>query len=167
MSRRTHPWGVPPWSVDFRPAPGPLPDRVDFAIVGGGFTGLCAAAWLVRLAPKKSVLVLEASSLGEGASGRTGGLALAETAAGPLPGLGDVLAGYKKILRTLRVNAGLELPGVWELGRSNPAKGSPISWSDSGNLQVVRAVPGGAVDPGKVVAGLARAAEGADRKSVV
>lgn len=159
MSRKKHPWGTPPWNVDFRPAASPLPEQVDFAIVGGGFTGLSAAASLRRLAPKKSVLVLEASSLGEGASGRTGGLALAETAAGPLPDLGDVLAGYKKILRTLRIDARLELPGVWELGRSNPAKGSPISWNDSGNLQVVRTVPGGAVDPGKVVAGLARAAE--------
>lgn len=159
MSRKTHPWGSPPWTVDFRPAAHPLPDQVDFAIVGGGFTGLSAAAWLRRLAPKKSVLLLEAASLGEGASGRTGGLALAETAAGPLPELGDVLAGYKKILRTLHVDARLELPGAWELGRSNPAKGSPISWNDSGNLQVVRTVPGGAVDPGKVVADLARAAE--------
>lgn len=159
MSRKTHPWGTPPWTVDFRPAASPLPEQVDIAIVGGGFTGLATAAWLRRLAPKKSVLVLEASSLGEGASGRTGGLVLAETAAGPLPDLGDVLAGYKRILRTLRINARLELPGVWELGRSNPAKGSPISWDDSGNLQVVRTVPGGAVDPGKVVAGLARAAE--------
>src|SRR5207253_6822269 len=65
MSRQTHPWGVPPWSADFRHAPGPLPDRVDLAIVGGGFTGLCAAAWLARLAPNKSVLVLAASALGE------------------------------------------------------------------------------------------------------
>jgi glycine/D-amino acid oxidase-like deaminating enzyme len=157
---------VPPWTIDFRPAARPLPEHVDFAIVGGGFTGLAAAAWLRGLAPKKSVLVLEASSIGEGASGRTGGLALAETAAGPLPALGDVLAGYKKILRTLRVNAGLELPGVWELGRSNPAKGSPISWSDSGNLQVVRTVPGGFIDPGKVVSGLARAAEHAGAQFV-
>lgn len=159
MSRKTHPWGTPPWTIDFRPASHTLPGQVDFAIVGGGFTGLSAAAWLPKLAPKKSVLVLEASSLGEGASGRTGGLALAETAAGPLPDLGDVLAGYKKILRTLHIDARLELPGVWELGRSNPAKGSPISWNDSGSLQVVRSVPGGAVDPGKVVGGLARAAE--------
>ena len=161
MSRKTHPWGTPPWAVDFRPSSVPLPEQVDFAVVGGGFTGLSTAAWLRRLAPKKSVLVLEASSVGEGASGRTGGLVLADTAAGPLPELGDVLAGYKKILRSLRVNAGLELPGAWELGRSNPAKGSPISWDDSGSLQVVRTVPGGAVDPGKVVAGLARAAQGA------
>ena len=166
MSGKTHPWGTPPWIVDFRPAASPLPKQVDFVIVGGGFTGLSAAAWLRRLAPKKSVLVLEASSLGEGASGRTGGLALAETAAGPLPGLGDVLAGYKKILRTLRISASLELPGVWELGRSNPAKGSPISWNDSGNLQVVRTVPGGAVDPGRVVSGLARAAKNAGAQIV-
>ena len=159
MSRQTHPWGLPPWRVDFRPAPAPLPDRVDFAIVGGGFTGLSAAAWLGRLAPGKSVLVVEASALGEGASGRTGGLALGESAAGPLPGLGDVLAGYQEILRTLGIDAGLELPGVYELGRAHATRDSPICWSDSGDLQAVGTVPGGAVDPGKVVAGLARAAE--------
>ena len=80
--RKAHPWGVPPWTVDFRPAPCALPDHVDFAIIGGGFTGLSAAAWLRRFAPGRSVLVLESASLGEGASGRTGGMALAETAAG-------------------------------------------------------------------------------------
>ena len=160
---------MPPWTVDFHPAPARLPDEADFAIVGGGFTGLSAAAWLRRLAPDRSVIVLESASLGEGASGRTGGLALADTAAGPLPGLGDVLRGYKKILRALRVDSGLELPGVWELGRSNAAaecsapvgKNSPICWSDSGELKVVRTVPGGAIDPGRVVAGLARAGEAA------
>jgi glycine/D-amino acid oxidase-like deaminating enzyme len=162
MPRRTyriHPWGKPPWTVDFQPAPSTLPGNVDFVIVGGGFSGLSAAAWLRRLAPSRSVLLLESAALGEGASGRTGGLALAETAAGPLPGLGDVLAGYKKILRALRIDSRLALSGVWELGRSNPAKNSPISWSDSGALKVVRCVPGGTVDPGKVLAGLARAAE--------
>jgi glycine/D-amino acid oxidase-like deaminating enzyme len=159
MRRKAHPWGAPPWTVDFRPAPRALPDHVDFAIVGGGFTGLSAAAWLRRFAPGQSVLVLEGASLGDGASGRTGGMALAETAAGKLPGLGDVLAGYKKILRAFRIDARLTLPGAWELSRSAPANHSPISWSDSGELKVVRLVPGGTVDPGKVLAGLARAAE--------
>jgi glycine/D-amino acid oxidase-like deaminating enzyme len=167
--RRAHPWGAPPWTVDFRPASRALPDHVDFAIVGGGFSGLSAAAWLRRFAPERSVLVLESASLGEGASGRTGGMALAETAAGNLPGLGDVLAGYKKILRALHIDSQLTLPGVWELGRSAPStegsepvgKRSPISWNDSGELKVVRLVPGGTVDPGKVLAGLARAAENA------
>jgi gamma-glutamylputrescine oxidase len=167
MRRKTHPWGAPAWTVDFRPAPRALPDRVDFAVVGGGFTGLSAAAWLRRFAPGRSVLVLESASLGDGASGRTGGMALAETAAGKLPGLGDVLAGYKKILRAFRIDARLTLPGVWELGRSATAKKhSPISWSDSGELKVVRLVPGGTVDPGKVLAGLARAVENADAQIV-
>src|ERR1700682_5395488 len=161
MRRKVHPWGAPPWTVDFRPAPRALPDHVDFAIVGCGFTGLSTAAWLRRFAPGRSVLVLESASLGDGASGRTGGMALAETAAGPLPGLGDVLAGYKKILRAFHIDSRLTLPGVWEIGRSAPAKHSPISWSDSGELKVVRRVPGGTVDPGKVFAGLARAAESA------
>ena len=172
--RSAHPWGTPPWTVDFRPASCALPDHVDFAIVGGGFSGLSAAAWLRRFAPGRSVLVFEAASLGDGASGRTGGMALAETAAGKLPGLGDVLAGYKKILRALRIDSRLTLPGVWELGRSTPAtkgsgppaKHSPISWSDSGELKVVRRVPGGTVDPGKVLAGLARAAERAGAQIV-
>jgi glycine/D-amino acid oxidase-like deaminating enzyme len=140
---------------------------VAFAILGGGFSGLSAAAWLRRLAPGRSALVLESASLGEGASGRTGGMALAETAAGNLPGLGDVLAGYKKILRALGIDSRLTLPGVWELRRSGPAKKhSPISWSDSGDLKVVRKVSGGTVDPGKVLAGLARAAESAGAQIV-
>jgi glycogen synthase len=54
-------------------------------------------------------------------------MVLAETAAGALPGLGDVLAGYKKILRTLGIDSRLTLPGVWELGRSATVKNSPIS----------------------------------------
>ena len=166
MPRKTHPWGAPPWTVDFRPAARTLPDEVEFAIVGGGFSGLSVAAWLCRLAPGRSVLLLESAALGEGASGRTGGLALADAAAGPLPGLGDVLASYQKILRTLRIDSRLTLPGVWELGRSSPAKHSPISWSDSGKLRVVRLVPGGTVDPGKVLAGLARAAESAGAQIV-
>jgi glycine/D-amino acid oxidase-like deaminating enzyme len=155
----SHPWGIPPWAIDFRPAKRPIPGEVDFAVIGAGFAGLSAAAWLAKLAPGKSVLVLESESIGNGASGRTGGMALSETAAGPLPGLGDVLAGYKKILRALHVDSRLTLPGAWELGRSGSSKNSPISWNDSGNLHVVKRVPGGTVDPGKVVSGLARAAQ--------
>src|SRR5258708_3377210 len=153
---KAHPWGPPPWTVDFRPAPRALPVHVDFAVVGAGCSGLSAAAWLRRFAPGRSVLVLESASLGEGASGRTGGMALAETAAGQLPGLGDVLAGYKKILRAFRIDSRLRLPGVWELGRSAPATGlsrpcregsgpvgkhSPIPWTHSPNLKVPPALP--------------------------
>jgi gamma-glutamylputrescine oxidase len=159
MRRKAHHWGSPPWTVDFVPARFPLPSHADFVIVGAGFAGLSAAAWFRRLAPDRSVLVLEGTSLGEGASGRTGGMALAETAAGDLPGLGDVLAGYEKILRTFHIDSRLELPGAWELARSAGLKNSPISWTDSGELKAVRLIPGGTVNPGKVIAGLASAAQ--------
>jgi glycine/D-amino acid oxidase-like deaminating enzyme len=160
MRRRySHPWGTPPWTIDFRPEGRPIPERVDFALVGAGFAGLSAAAWLARLAPGKSVIVLESASIGNGASGRTGGMVLDQSAAGPLHDLGDVLIGYQKILATLKVDAELALPGAWELARRKPLPDSPICWNDSGELVAVARVPGGSVNPGKVISGLARAAE--------
>ncbi len=152
------PWGSPPWMIDFTPPSQLLPRAVDIAIVGAGFTGLAAAAWLRLHDRRKSVAVLEAGSIGEGASGRTGGMALAETAAGDLPGLGDVLGGLQDILARLEVDCGLALPGAREIARSGCRPDSPILWNDSGTLRVVREVPGGTLDPGRLVSGLARAA---------
>ena len=136
-----------------------MPAEVDFAVVGAGFTGLAGAAWLKRLAPEKSVALFEAEQFGAGASGHTGGVALAESAAGDLPGLGDVLGGYQEILRELEVDGEVALPGAYELGRSEPLENSPIRWKDSGDLCAVKEVPGGTINPGKMVSGLARAAE--------
>jgi glycine/D-amino acid oxidase-like deaminating enzyme len=161
-SRETHPgWGISPWQIDFAPPPREkIPPEVDFAVVGGGFTGLAAAAWLRRLAPDRSVAVFEAGSIGAGASGRTGGMVLSEAAPGDLPGLGDVLGGFTGILNRLGIECELSLPGAWEIGRSGgDAAHSRIRWEDSGTLRVVKDVPGGTLDPGKLVSGLARAAE--------
>jgi len=152
-------WGQPPWDIDFTPAVHAIPEKTDFAVIGGGFTGLAAAAWLRLLAPEKSVAVFEAARIGSGASGRTGGMALAETAAGDLPGLGDVLGGFEKILQKLDVDCDLSLPGAWEIGRAGGLPQSPIEWTDTGTLRVAKEVPGGTLDPGGLVSGLARAAE--------
>jgi len=152
-------WGQTPWTIDFTPAVHAIPEKTDFAVIGGGFTGLAAAAWLRLLAPEKSVAVFEAARIGAGASGRTGGIALAETAAGDLPGLGDVLGGFEEILQKLDVDCDLSLPGAWEIGRTGGLQQSPIDWTDSGALRVSREVPGGTLDPGQLVSGLARAAE--------
>jgi gamma-glutamylputrescine oxidase len=151
-------WGNPPWRVNYRPPKKPLPTSVDIAILGGGFTGLAAAAQLRRLDPKVSVAVFEAGRIGHGASGRTGGIVLGETAAGDKPGLGDVLAAFPKILETLKVSCDLSLGGAWEIARQEVLADSPIAWQDSGTLHVVNRIPGGSLDPGKMVAGLARAA---------
>jgi glycine/D-amino acid oxidase-like deaminating enzyme len=50
------------------------------------------------------------------------------------------------------------LRGVWELDRAAATEGSPIRWTDSGQLRVAREVPGGTSNPGKLVSGLAEAA---------
>jgi glycine/D-amino acid oxidase-like deaminating enzyme len=55
-------------------APGLPGDRVaDVAIVGGGFTGLWTAYYLLERDPTLKVVVLEAETVGFGASGRNGG----------------------------------------------------------------------------------------------
>jgi glycine/D-amino acid oxidase-like deaminating enzyme len=51
-----------------------LPARVDFAVIGGGFTGLSAAGRLAKAGA--SAAVLEAETVGWGASSRNGGMVL-------------------------------------------------------------------------------------------
>ena len=62
------------WEAAPRPAihETELPTQVDALIIGGGFSGLCAARILSRAG--KSVLVCEAEQLGFGASTRNGGM---------------------------------------------------------------------------------------------
>jgi len=52
----------------------PLPDRVDVAVIGAGFTGLSAASTLAKRGAK--VAVLESETIGWGASSRNGGMVL-------------------------------------------------------------------------------------------
>lgn len=52
----------------------PIPEKVDVAIIGGGYTGLSAARTLAKRGVK--VVVLEAETIGWGASSRNGGMTL-------------------------------------------------------------------------------------------
>jgi glycine/D-amino acid oxidase-like deaminating enzyme len=52
----------------------PIPEKVDVAIIGGGYTGLSAALTLAKRGV--NVVVLEAETIGWGASSRNGGMAL-------------------------------------------------------------------------------------------
>src|SRR5216684_767127 len=70
----------------------PLPETVDVAVIGGGFTGLSAALALARRGAR--VAVLETETFGWGASSRNGGM---------------VLTGLKKGPETLIARYGLEV----------------------------------------------------------
>ncbi len=67
-----------PWQATMPPMPAvlphPLPDTADVAVVGGGFTGLSAARELAR--GGASVVLVDAETLGWGASTRNGGMVL-------------------------------------------------------------------------------------------
>src|SRR5256885_11700559 len=52
----------------------PLPDSVDVAVIGAGYTGLSAARTLAK--SNARVAVLEAETVGWGASSRNGGMVL-------------------------------------------------------------------------------------------
>jgi gamma-glutamylputrescine oxidase len=62
---------------DYHPtAPLREPISADVAIIGGGFTGVSTAYHLSRRYPEKRVVLLEAKTLANGASGRNGGMML-------------------------------------------------------------------------------------------
>jgi glycine/D-amino acid oxidase-like deaminating enzyme len=145
------------WSYPISVAPRPLTgaSRVDVAIVGAGFTGLATAFYVLHHRPELRVAVFEAEQVGAGASGRTGGLILEDTAVGPLPGVEDCIATLHDLVTTQGIACDLQLGHCWEIGRQNGQPSSPIQWSDHGTLQVVHVKPGGAFDPRKFLAGMA------------
>lgn len=157
MSNTSHPWGEPVWSFPVAVTPYPLMDglEVDVAIVGAGFTGLATAFYVLRSHPELRVALFESQQVGAGASGRTGGLVLEDTAMGPLPGVGDCIANLHELVTSQDIACDLQLDGCWEVGRQHAHPLSPIQWQDHGLLQVVHMLPGGVFDPRKFLAGLA------------
>lgn len=68
------------WAATAAPAP-ELPrlqgdSKADMVIIGAGFTGMSTAYHVARRFPDRQVVVLEAKRVGNGASGRSGGMAL-------------------------------------------------------------------------------------------
>lgn len=80
----------------------PIPEKVDVAILGAGFTGLSAARTLAKRGAR--VAVLEAQTLGWGASSRNGGMVLT----GLKLGATDLLSRYGKEVTRRMFAASLE-----------------------------------------------------------
>jgi len=82
--------------------PTPVPSEVDFAIIGGGYTGLSAARTLAKQGAK--VVVLEAETMGWGASSRNGGMTLT----GLKPAMQTVIKKYGRELAKSLFRASLD-----------------------------------------------------------
>src|SRR5260370_12297670 len=80
----------------------PLPDSVDVAIIGAGFTGLSAALSLAKRGAK--VVVLESETIGWGASSRNGGMVLT----GLKLGVNQLISKYGRELTRRMYAASLE-----------------------------------------------------------
>lgn len=72
--------------------------RCKFVVVGAGFTGLAAAKRLAELHPNDEILLLDAREIGQNASGRNSGFAVAHS---HFPGSFDakLIKGYERIDR--------------------------------------------------------------------
>jgi len=120
-----------PGSLDPRP---PLAGdiQVDIAIVGGGYTGLWTAYYLLRQDPTLRVLVIEKEIVGFGASGRNGGWCVGELAAGPdrHEKIGDNDAA-RRLLRQV-------FDSVDEVGRVVQREGIDCHFAKGGTIRVAR-----------------------------
>ena len=111
-----------PGSLDPRPALDGDTDT-DVALVGGGFTGLWTAYYLRRLDPALRVAVIEREVCGFGASGRNGGWAVGELAAGI-----EKYAALADLPASLRL-ARAVFDSVDEIGRVTDAEGIDCGYS--------------------------------------
>ena len=78
-------WLATPPEASYPPPPADL--TLDVAIVGGGFTGLWTALALLETQPGLRVAILEAETIGFGASGRNGGFCAASLTHGLANGI--------------------------------------------------------------------------------
>lgn len=108
---------------------------VDVAIVGGGYSGLWTAYYLVRRDPSLRIAVVERDYCGFGASGRNGGWAVGELAAGFA-----TYAARSSPDAALRLTR-LVFDAVDEIGRVTAAEAIECDYAKGGNIRVARNAP--------------------------
>ncbi len=120
-------------------------------------TGVSAAYHLAKAGIR--AVLLEAGLVGDGASGRTGGLVLEGTAAGVLDQVDACVPGLKRLVDESRIECDLSLPGCWEIEHRKTLSAHVLPWSDDGrSIAITRKVSGGVVQPAALTLGIAQAA---------
>jgi len=159
MSAARFPWGEPPWPRGAELAPSSTSESrtPDVAIIGAGLTGSSTALYLARRGIR--AVVYEAGLVADGASGRTGGLVLESTAAGPREDVNNCVPGLERIVAEERLDCDLHLSGCWEIQHRKAASEKMLPWTDAGQpVCMVKNVAGGVVQPAALTMGLAKAA---------
>ena len=105
-----------------------LPERVDVAILGAGFTGLSAARTLAKSGAR--VAVLESYTVGWGASSRNGGMVLT----GLKVGTSELLSKYGKEAAKRMFDASLD--AITAVERVVAEENIDCSFSRCGHLEV-------------------------------
>jgi glycine/D-amino acid oxidase-like deaminating enzyme len=98
--------------------------------------------------------------VGNGASGRTGGIVLEGTATGIRPHAENCVPSLAALVDELGIDCDLNLPGCWEIEHQAGNSGSMLPWTDEGSpIGIARTVKGGDVEPRALLFGLAHAAQ--------
>src|SRR5208282_546602 len=107
---------------------GPLPERIDVAVIGAGFTGLSAARTLAKRGAR--VAVLESETIGWGASSRNGGMVLS----GLKLGVNQLISKYGRELTRRMYAASLE--SIDAIERLVKDEGIGCDFARTGHLEV-------------------------------
>ncbi|MDZ7685950.1 MAG: FAD-dependent oxidoreductase [Gammaproteobacteria bacterium] len=119
-------------SMELGPAtpPDDLPASSDIVIVGAGFTGLWTAYYLNQADPEKKIVVIEANTVGFGASGRNGGWCM-----GTAMGVDGLVANEQTREAGLKLSTALH-DTVDEVGRVCQAENIDCHFHKGGTLTV-------------------------------
>ena len=157
MQNQRKQWGEAPWSRANFPKQAITAAGVRVAIIGGGLTGASTAYHLGKHGVPSTVF--EAGLVGDGASGRTGGIVLEGTASGPLPGADSCLDTLENLVATEQIDCGLRRSGCWEIEHRAGSNGRKLPWDDGGKpVYIATTVDGGTVQPAALLAGIMSAA---------